>query len=147
MNKTIKKSIAINASKEKVWEILLKDETTRIWYAEFSEGTHVDTDWNVGSKALFTDNSGDGIIGKIVENKNAELLSLEYQGAIVKGNEDYESDMARSVKGGMEIYNLAEINGVTNLTIACDMDENYFDMMSLAWDRALQKIKALSETN
>jgi hypothetical protein len=145
MNKTIKKSIAVNAPKQKVWEVLLNDETTRIWYAEFSAGSHAETDWKIGSKALFTDNSGDGLLGKIVENKNAEILSIEYLGAVVKGQEDYDSDMAKAVKGGMEIYKLTEINGVTELTISCDMDENWFDTMSLAWDRALQKIKALSE--
>jgi uncharacterized protein YndB with AHSA1/START domain len=146
MNRTIKKSISIHAPKQKVWNVLLNDETTRQWYAEFSAGTHVETDWKVGSKAVFTDNNGDGIIGKIVQNKDAELLSLEYQGAMLKGSEDYEGDMAKAVKGWMEIYKLSEINGVTELTISCDMSENYFDEMSLAWDRALQKIKTLSET-
>lgn len=145
MNKTIKKSIAIHASKEKVWEVLLNDEFTRQWYAEFSEGSHATTDWTIGSKALFTDNSGDGIVGKIVENKKSELLSIEYLGALEKGKEEYESEMAKAVKGGMEIYKLSEINGVTDLTISCDMSEDYYEFMSLKWDKALQKIKSFSE--
>ena len=33
--KTIKKSIEIKASKEKVWEVLTEDKYTRIWYADF----------------------------------------------------------------------------------------------------------------
>ncbi|MGZ8538381.1 MAG: SRPBCC family protein [Flavisolibacter sp.] len=145
MNKTIKKSIPIYATKEKVWEVLLNDEFTRQWYAEFSEGTHAETDWSVGSKALFTDNTGGGLIGKIIENKRAEILSVEYQGSVENGKEEYDTEMAKAVKGGMEIYKLSEINGVTDLTISCDMGEDYFDMMSLAWDKALQKIKGLSE--
>ena len=145
MNKTIKKSIAIHAPKEKVWEVLLKDDYTRQWFSEFSEGTHADTDWSVGSKALFTDNTNSGMVAKIVENKKAELLSMEYLGSVENGKEEYETEMAKAVKGGMEIYKLSENNGVTDLTISCDMGEDYFDMMSLAWDRALQKIKGLSE--
>jgi uncharacterized protein YndB with AHSA1/START domain len=30
---TIKKSITINAPREKVWEVLLQDKLTRLWYA------------------------------------------------------------------------------------------------------------------
>ena len=145
MNKTIKKSIAIHAPKEKVWEVLLNDEYTRQWYAEFMEGSHAETDWKVGSKALFTDSNGSGIIGKIVENKKAELLTIEYLGAVENGKEEYDSEMAKAVKGSMEIYKLSESNGVTNLIISVDMGEEHFDFMSLAWDKALQKIKSFSE--
>ena len=145
MNKKIQKSIAINAPKEKVWDVLLKDEYTRQWYAEFSEGTHAETDWSKGSKALFTDNNGSGIVGKIVENKKAELLSIEYQGAVENGKEIYDSEMAKAVKGWMESYKLSETNGMTDLTISSDMSEDHFDFMSLAWDKALQKIRGFSE--
>ena len=145
MKKTLKKSIAINASKEKVWEVLMNDEYNRQWFSEFSQDTRVETDWSIGSKALYKDNTGSGMVGKIVENKKAELLSLEYMGAIENGKEEYDSEMANAIKGGFEIYKLSEKNGVTDLTISCDMGEDYFDMMSLAWDKALQKIKRLSE--
>jgi len=36
----IKKSIEVNSPKEKVWSVLLVDKFTRIWYSEFSEGSH-----------------------------------------------------------------------------------------------------------
>ena len=44
MKKTLKKSIAINASKEKVWEVLMNDEYNRQWFSEFSQDTRVETD-------------------------------------------------------------------------------------------------------
>ncbi|MBC7888409.1 MAG: SRPBCC domain-containing protein [Ferruginibacter sp.] len=145
-HKTIKKSIEINAPKEKVWEVLLDDKFTRIWYAEFSEGSHAETDWKIGSKALFTDNSKTGIVGKIIENKPSELISIGYEGIVgADGIEDYESDKAMEVKGSYETYTLSQNDeGKTLLSISCDMAENYFDTMSLAWDKALLKIKTLS---
>ena len=73
------------------------------------------------------------------------LISLRYEAGINEGVEDYTSEMIESMKGGHEIYRLSGDNGKTLLSIESDMTEEYFDMMSEAWDRALEKIKAMSE--
>ena len=143
---TIKKSIEINASSEMVWEVLLDDKYNRLWFAEFSEGTRAQTDWTVGSKAIFADESKSGLIGKIIANKPSELLSIEYAGQLINNVEDYDSDIAKAIKGGKEVYRLTEVNGKTNLDIECDMGDEMFDMMSESWQKALQKIKQLAET-
>ena len=142
---TIRKTIEVNAPKEVVWEVLTEDKFTRTWYREFSEGTHADTDWTTGSKAIFTDNSNSGLIGKVIANNPYEHLSLEYQGVITDGVEDYTSRDALFVKGGLETYRLSEKMGTTTLSIECDMGEDLFQPMSQAWDKALQEIKRLSE--
>ena len=143
--KEITDAILINASKEKVWDVLTKDEFTRIWYAEFSPGSHADTTWEVGSKAVFTDNSGSGLIADVVENKPGEILALRYVGIVNKGTEDYESEGAQTVKGGREAYVLSEENGETRLQASCDMSDDMYEMMSEAWGRAIHKIKHLAE--
>lgn len=144
---TVKKSIQIKAPKERVWEVLLNDQFTRIWYAEFSKGSHAETDWRVGSKAVFKDDSNTGIIGTIVANAPFELLSLEYTGVVTPNGEDYDGDMAKQLKGGLETYRLSEQNDVTQLSIECDMPESMFESMSLAWDNALQTLRKLSESH
>jgi uncharacterized protein YndB with AHSA1/START domain len=141
----IKKSIAINADKTKVWNVLTNDDLTRIWYAEFSEGTYAITDWQVGHKAKFMDGSQMGIVGTITANVYGELLELEYDGMIANGVEDYDSDGAKNVKGCIEKYQLTEKDGQVILCIECDMADEYFEMMSTAWDKALEVIKSLSE--
>ncbi len=70
-----------------------------------------------------------------------ELLSIEYQGIVANGVEDYESDVAKQVKGTFETYRPTENFGITTLDISCDMGEEYFVMMNEAWDKALLKIK------
>lgn len=142
---TIRKSIDINAPKEKVWDVLLKDEFTRIWYSEFSEGSHAVTDWKVGSKAIFKDHSGNGLIAKVIANEPCKLLSIEHQCMLMNGVEDYESKYAKEVKGAKETYKLSEENGITHVDIECDMGPDMFEMMAGAWDKALQKVKELSE--
>lgn len=145
--KTIKKSIEIKASKEKVWEVLTEDRYTRIWYAEFHEGSHAVTDWKVGSKAIFKGNDENGIIAKIIKNDPTEILSMEYTGMLVNGVEDYDSDMACGVAGGRETYILSEQEGVTTLNVEGDMNDEMFEMMSGLWEKAFAKLKELAEQN
>lgn len=143
--RVIAKSIEIKAPKEKVWNVLINDKSTRIWYAAFGDGIRAETDWKVGSKAVFLDNKNSGLISKVVVNKPGETLSVEHQGIVMEGKEDYESEMARGVKGGLETYLLSDKNGNTQLSVESDMAEGMFESMSLSWDKALQKIKELSE--
>lgn len=142
---TIKKQVHINAPKENVWNVLVQDKFNSIWYEEFCPGTHAQTDWKEGSKVVFTNTSGEGIAGKIIESKPGEALSIEFTGFVKGGMEDYESEEAQKVKDTHESYVLTETNGATLLHIESDMPPEHFEAMSQAWDRALQKIKSLAE--
>lgn len=144
--KRIKKSILINAPKEKVWDVLFTDRYTRIWYTAFGEGSRANTNWEVGSKAIFSDESNSGLIGEIITNEANEKLSVEYKGILYNDTEDYDSDLAKQVKGGQETYHISEEDGMTYLEIESDMGPEYFDEMSKAWVIALEKVKVLSES-
>lgn len=146
-NNMIEKSIRIAAPAAKVWDALILDEYTRIWYAAFSEGSHAVTDWKLGSKAIFTDNSNCGIVGRITANEPCRLLSIVYEGVMTDGQEDYSSEGAQQVKGGKEIYTLSEEGNTTTLSVQQDISESYLDFMNAAWDNALNKIKEIAENN
>ena len=142
---TIKKSIGINAPKEKVWTVLVQEPYNLDWYDEFSPGTRAESDWKPDSRVLFKDSKGNGMVAWIESFIPHSLLTLRYEGGINEGVEDYTSEMAKDMKGGHEIYRLSGENGQTLLSIESDMMEEYFEMMSKAWDLALEKIKAMSE--
>jgi uncharacterized protein YndB with AHSA1/START domain len=144
-NQPIKKTIAISASRERVWDVVLNDRYTRIWYEEFSLGARPETTWEEGSKVVFTDVSGGGLVGQVVVNHPLEMVSVEYQGVMNAGYEEYESDYAQEVKGGHETYTLTSTGNLTELTVETDMPLALFETMSLAWERALRKIRKLSE--
>jgi uncharacterized protein YndB with AHSA1/START domain len=143
--KTIKKTVDISASKENVWKVLTEDQYNRKWYAEFMEGTHAVTDWKENSKVIFKDDKGSGLIGKIISSKPNEFLSIEYTGMLLNNKEDYESAEAKSSKGGRETYALSEKGNLTHLAISGDMAEEFFNSMSEAWDKALDKLKLTAE--
>jgi hypothetical protein len=143
--KTIRKSIEINASKEKIWDILTQDQYNQEWYAIFSPGSYALTDWQPGSKVIFADNSGSGIIGSIRVHDPYELLSIEYYGVLNNHVEDFESKEAQVFKGAHEIYRLSSQDEKTILNIEVDMSDDFFDTMYKAWDKALLKIKMMAE--
>ena len=146
MTKKIQKSISIEAPDNKVWTVLLEDEFTREWYSEFGAGTFAVTDWQVGSKAVFQDNTNSGLIGRVIANTPRQLLSVEYEGILHNGMEDYESELASQVRGGRETYYLTSEGNRSALSIECDMSEDMFEPMSTSWDKALLKVKQLAET-
>ncbi len=142
---TIEKAIEIAASRKRVWEILTSDDFAPQWYGEFSFGARPETTWEEGSKITFADLSGGGLIGEILVNEPLNMFSVEYQGIVFGGEEDYTSHDAMSVKGGEETYLITDKEGQTELSIRADILPEYFDSMSLSWERALQKIKLLAE--
>lgn len=145
--KKIIKDIVINAPKEKVRHVLLDDETYRIRCAEFMPGSHVVTDRQKGSEARFLSAEGSGLLGVISENKPNEYLAITYQGMVNNNIDDTESDAAKAFKGATETYTLSDDNGAIHLHVEAEMDEQRYDDMNTARDRAMSKIKELSEIN
>ncbi|MEN7550614.1 SRPBCC domain-containing protein [Rapidithrix thailandica] len=143
---TLNLSITIQASKEKVWKVLLQDETYRIWASVFMEGSYAETDdWKEGSRVLFKSPEGDGLISRVELHKPYEAITIEHLGVLVKGEEDFEGEEAKKWKGTKESYFLTEKGAHVQLTIEQVTDESYIDWFNSTWEKALEKIKDLSE--
>lgn len=143
--------IEINAPREKVWDVLFGEETYPIWTKAFSENSNVETDWKKGSKALFHDGNGKGMVSRIAENVPNEFLSIEHLGMYDNGVEDYESEHVKSWAGAKENYTLTDLDGQTSLLIYMEMDESeankqMIEMFAKMWPNALDKVKELSES-
>ena len=67
-------SIGIDAPpREKVWNVHWGKTSYPAWTSVFAEGSSVETDWKKGSKALFLDETEQGIVSTIA---NARPLNL-----------------------------------------------------------------------
>ncbi|SFH19132.1 SRPBCC domain-containing protein [Pedobacter insulae] len=144
-------NIEINASREKVWDVLFGEKTYPIWTTAFSEGSKVETDWKKGSKALFLDSSNRGMVSRIADNVPNEYMSIEHLGMYDNGVEDYESEQVKMWAGAKENYTLTDLGGKTNLHIFMEMDESeqnkqMIDMFAEMWPKALAKVKELAES-
>lgn len=140
-------SITINAPREKVWSTLWNDATYREWTTAFSEGSHAETDWQKGSKVLFMDSKGMGMVSRIADNVPNEYMSIEHLGYVKDGVEDLESDEVKKWAGAHENYTLRNVNGHTELVVDMDITDDYKDYFAQTWPKALNNVKAIAERN
>lgn len=143
-------SIHINAPKEKVWNIMLDQDTYREWTSAFSEGGRFEGSWDQGSKILFigpdpeTGKEG-GMVSRIKENRPYEFISIEHLGIMKDGVEDTTSEEAKKWAPAYENYTFTEKDGVTEVSVDIDIAEEYADMFKEAWPKGLAKLKEISE--
>lgn len=136
----------INAPKEKVWEALWQPFHYATWTSAFAEGSTVKTDnWKEGSKVLFHDGSGQGMLSKVAANRPNEYMSFMHLGMVKDGVEDTSSDEVKAWAGATENYTLTGKNGSSTLLIETDIADEYKEMMEKMWPRAIEKLKGLAE--
>jgi Activator of Hsp90 ATPase homolog 1-like protein len=140
-------SISIDAPREKVWNVLWGDDSYRAWTSVFSEDSQVQTDWQKGSRALFTDGKGSGMVATIEENKPNEFMSIRHLGVMKDGVEDLDSDEVKQWAGAHENYTLKNVDGKTELVVDMDIAQEYMDYFQNTWPKALDKVKELAEKN
>jgi hypothetical protein len=140
--------ITINAPKEKVWETLWGKNTYRAWTSAFAEGSTVETDdWKKDSKVLFLDGKGNGMVSTVVENIPYRYMSFKHLGEIKNGVEDMSSTEVSQWSGAMENYTLKEEGKNTEVVVDMDISEEFSEMFSQTWPKALNKLKELAEQN
>ncbi|WP_205510037.1 SRPBCC family protein [Longitalea arenae] len=137
--------ITIDAPREKVWKVLWTDDSYRAWTAPFSEGSHAVSDWKKGSKVLFLDGNGMGMVSKIDDAVPNEYMSFLHLGIVKDGVEDTESEEIKGWAGAHENYILKDVQGKTELQVELDIDEQHKEMFSDTFPKALQKVKELAE--
>lgn len=138
--------IIIDAPREVVWNILIGRETYPISTSVFCEGSKVETDWKVGSKALFLDNKNSGMSSVIEENIPYSFLSIKHLGEVKNGVEDTESDQVKTWAGCHEIYTLKDLHNNTLWIVEIGVSHEYALYMKDLWPKAQQKVKEMAET-
>jgi uncharacterized protein YndB with AHSA1/START domain len=138
----------INANRETVWAVLWGDTTYPQWTSAFCEGSHAVTNWQKGSKVLFLDGKGSGMVSRVAENIPNEFMSFEHLGEVKNGVEDTESEQVIAWAGAHENYTLKTVDNHTELLVELDADttsEEFKSFFLSTWPIAMAKIKALAE--
>jgi hypothetical protein len=143
-------SISINAPKAKVWDTMLQDATYRVWTRAFNpKGSWYEGDWSQGSTIRFLGPGENGTVGgmvsRIKENRPHEYISIEHLGLIHDGKEDTTSEAVKKWVPAFENYTFNETNGVTEVLVDMDIDEEHKRVFEEMWPKALQALKELSE--
>lgn len=141
-------TITINAPREKVWNTLWDDATYCKWTSAFAEGSRAETDWQEGSKILFSDGKGDGMVSVVEENRPNEFMSIKHLGVVMNGVESVDSEEAKPWAGALENYTLENDGGKTKLHVSLSgakIPKEFVDYFETTWPKALDKLKELSE--
>jgi uncharacterized protein YndB with AHSA1/START domain len=141
------KSIEIQASARRVWDVLTTRDSTAEWASEFTAGgpsLHIESDWSVGSRVLWKDRKEHVFVEGIVTAAQPHAL-LRFTVFDGRGERP-----PASPEDGIT-YKLTEREGTTVLWVSeGDFGSmvdgaNYRDLSEDIWDRALVRIKRLAE--
>ncbi|MCB0752275.1 MAG: SRPBCC domain-containing protein [Ignavibacteriae bacterium] len=138
-------SVHINAPKEKVWKVLWNDDTYRKWTVPFSEGSYMESDWQIGGRTLFLGSEGNGMVSTIDELKENEIMSFKHLGMIKDGKEDLESEEVKQWAGLLETYILESTENKTTLSVEMDLADDHKEYFMEAFPKALNLVKELAE--
>ncbi len=146
----LRRTIFISAPRERVWDVMLADDTYRQWTTAFTPGSYYKGDWSEGSKILFLgpnpDGSGEGgMVSRIKENRPHDFISIEHLGIVRNGVEDTESEEAKKWAPAYENYTFAEKNDGTELTVEMDVDAKEKQNFEKMWDEAFARLKEIAE--
>jgi len=136
---TINQKIDINASAEKVWQVLWNKDSYKKWATAFMPGSHYIGDLKPGGRIQFLDPDNNGMESDVESvTRNREII-FHHLFELEAGKE------GRSLEDMREKYLLNEQDGVTTLSVSSDMPQEYFGEMDAATTKALQIIKELAE--
>jgi uncharacterized protein YndB with AHSA1/START domain len=137
--------IEISAPKEKVWKVLWNDDTYRKWTVPFSEGSYIESDWQIGGRTLFLGSEGNGMVSTIDQLIENKLMSFKHLGMIKDGKEDLESEEVKKWAGLLETYILESSENKTTLSVEMDLADDHKEYFMEAFPKALNLVKELAE--
>ena len=144
---TLKYTITIKATPEKVWQSLWDSENYKKWTKPFTEGSYFQTDNFVeGNKIHFLTPKGEGMYSIIDSMKENQFMAFKHLGEVKNFKEIPLTHETKAWSGSMETYTLNKTPEGTELVTTVETVEQYVDSMEKAFPQALQEVKTISET-
>ncbi len=144
---TLHYKIAIDATRSRVWEILIGAETYKLWVKAFSPNSYMKGEWVQGTKVDFLDPDMGGTRA-ILEKLDPEHQIVAKHVALIskQGEVSTSGEIADKWLGTIESYQLITRNSKTELHIEITCHKDFVEMFDSGWPKALATIKELSES-
>jgi uncharacterized protein YndB with AHSA1/START domain len=140
--KELQFSIAIQATKERVWDTLWQDETLREWAGIIDPGTHLVGELKEGNEVQFISGNGYGVTSLVEKLVASEFLLLRHR---ADTQDDGKRERAKEWTGGEERYSLAEKDGDTTLAVSFGVPPEMEEYFKVNYPKALERVKELAE--
>jgi len=143
---TLSYEIIIDASLQKVWNILWNPDTYTEWTKFFGSGSQMKSDWKVGGKTYFVNAEGAGMVSTIDSLDEPNQIIFKHLGMVDnEGNEDTQSKEVMEWSGCFEKYILIDLEGKTKLHVEVQVDKEWEDHMDKGFKQGLEVVKNLAE--
>lgn len=151
MKETMHFEIVIHAPVQKVWDMMLGEETYKQWTSVFEPTSYYKGSWEKGSSIKFLGGDGSGgMISEIAENILYKFISIKHLGEIKNGVEDTTSEQVMKWAPAFENYTFTDKGTETHLAIDMEMQSSpeskaMKEMFEEMWPKALLKLQEISE--
>jgi uncharacterized protein YndB with AHSA1/START domain len=136
-------SIEIDASKQKVWDILWEDQTFRQWASIIDTETYMVGELKEGNEIQFISAAnGYGVTSLVEKLVVGEFLLLRHRADTQQAG---VAERENQWTGGQESYLLTEKEGVTVLTVAFNVPPELEEYFNMNYPKALECVKELAE--
>lgn len=139
--KQLEFSIEINASKEKVWNILWNEQSYRDWTASFIPGSYYEGELKEGNDIRFLSPGEHGLFAKVEKVIPFQSMHFVHFGLVLDG----VSQQKTFEEGAIEQYDLYESEFGTKLIVTIKTEEEYITYFSNSFPKALNAVKQLCE--
>lgn len=138
--KLLEYTIQINATPEKVWEVLFTQDNYKKWASAMNEGTYFEGTWEEGSIMKFLDPKNNGMYNLVEKNIPNKQLSMKHLGWILEGElspQDWEDSTLDYILEPNE-------NGTLLIGKVNSLDE-FVDFFNSKYPKNFENIKNLAE--
>jgi uncharacterized protein YndB with AHSA1/START domain len=139
----------VAAPVEIVWDTMLSRETYAQWTASFSSGSDYEGSWDEGTEVTFfgieDDGTRGGLIGRVVENRPHERVTVRFTGQVVNGVVDTASEAALALSAYTETYQFVANGAETTVKVSTDVEQEEKQELEDGWTVALVRLKELAE--
>ena len=131
----------INATPEKVWEVLFTQDAYKKWASAMNEGTYYEGNWEEGTTMRFLDADNNGMYNIVEKNIPNRELKMTHLGWIYDGvltPQDWEDSTVS--------YILEPNENGTLLTGKVNSLDEFVDFFNSKYPQNFEKVKKLSES-
>ena len=137
--------IEINATADKVWNAMWKEENYKKWTSAFCEGSYAKSSWKQGERIHFLDPNGNGMYSEISVLVPNEKMHFTHIGNIKDFVEQPLDEATKKKKKEKEKYNDIS-NGTTSTDlVTLDIVDEYANFFLESFPKGLATIKEIAE--
>ncbi|MBU4538078.1 MAG: SRPBCC domain-containing protein [Weeksellaceae bacterium] len=131
----------INATPEKVWEVLFTQDGYKKWSSAMNEGTYFEGNWEEGSIMRFLDPKNNGMYNLVEKNVPNQVLKMKHLGWILDGELSPQGWEDSTIH-----YVLEPNENGTLLTAQVNSLDEFVDFFNTKYPQNFENIKKLSES-